>query len=135
VTISRTPELSLTVANERVVVGETTRVTVENAYDEPVAGATVELDETTVGETNANGELAVLIETTGEQSIVATTDELTSETAVVEGFDVDAADETDGDTTDAGAGETSGSIPGFGVGVTALALLVVAGIAHRTRTE
>ncbi len=134
VTISRTPELSLTVANERVVVGETTRATVENAYDEPVAGATVELDETTAGETNADGELAVPIETTGEQSIVATTDELTSETVVVEGFDVDAADEAGGDTADAGAGETSGSIPGFGVGVAALALLVVAGLVRRTRT-
>ena len=135
VTISRTPTLSLTLANERVVVGETIRATVENAYDEPVAGATVEIDETTVGETNADGELAVPIEAAGEQSIVATTDELTSETVVVEGFDVDANDETDGDTSDTGAGETSGSIPGFGVGVAALALLVVAGLARRTRTE
>ena len=135
VTISRTPTLSLTLANERVVVGETTRATVENAYDEPVAGATVEIDETTVGETNADGELAVPIEAAGEQSIVATTDELTSETVVVEGFDVDAADETGGDTFSTGAGETSGSIPGFGVGVAALALLVVAGLARRTRTE
>jgi PGF-CTERM protein len=135
VTISRTPTLSLTLANERVVVGETTRATVENAYDEPVAGATVEIDETTVGETNADGELAVPIEVAGEQSIVATTDELTSETVVVEGFDVDANDETDGDTSDTGAGETSGSIPGFGVGVAALALLVVAGLARRARTE
>ena len=132
VTISRTPELSLTLANDRVVVGETTRVIVENAYGEPVTAATVEVDGTTAGETNDRGELTVSIDTAGEQTIVARADGLTSERTTVEGFDVGEVDEPTANTTANDTAETSGSIPGFGAGMGILALLIVIGVA-RTR--
>lgn len=135
VTISRTPELSVSVTNERVIVGETTRVTVVNAYDEPVAGATIELDDTVAGETDDRGELAVQIDTTGEHAVVATTDDLTSEAVTVEGFDVDAADGSTDDTANENGDETSSSVPGFGVGVAALALLLVTGLARVVRRQ
>ncbi|EMA62863.1 carboxypeptidase-like regulatory domain-containing protein [Halorubrum lipolyticum] len=130
VTAQRTPTLSVTPANERVLVGETTRVTVRNAYDEPVEGVTVEVDGTEVGETDDSGELAVSIDEAGEREVVATDGDVTSEPAAITGVDeggdaneTDDANETNGSDGTGDSGETDDGSPGFGVVAAVAALL------------
>ncbi|OYR43736.1 carboxypeptidase-like regulatory domain-containing protein [Halorubrum sp. Eb13] len=136
-TAQRTPALSVTPANDRVLVGETTRVTVLNAYDEPVAGATVEVDGEDVGETDARGEIEVPISFAGDRTIVASDGGVESDPATVEG--VETADEADpsangsNDTGDDGSGDTDDGAPGFGVVAAVLALLAAAVAAGRYR--
>ncbi|OYR50364.1 MULTISPECIES: carboxypeptidase-like regulatory domain-containing protein [unclassified Halorubrum] len=136
-TAQRTPALSVTPANDRVLVGETTRVTVLNAYDEPVAGATVEVDGEDVGETDARGEIEVPISSAGDRTIVASDGGVESDPATVEG--VETADEADpsangsNDTGDDGSGDTDDGAPGFGVVAAVLALLAAAVAAGRYR--
>jgi PGF-CTERM protein len=130
VTAQRTPTLSVTTANGRVLVGETTRVSVRNAYDEPVEGATVEVDGTSVGETNARGELAVPIDAEGEREVVATDGDITSEPITIVGVNEDDANETDENETD-GENETEDGSPGFGVAVAVAALLGAAAVGVR----
>ena len=148
-TAQRTPTLSVTPANERVLVGETTRVSVRNAYDEPVAGATVEIDGTAVGETDDRGELAVPIDAAGERDVVATTGDVTSEAVTIVGVDEagdvdqsadanptdDSDDSDDANATD-GSGETDDGAPGFGVVVAVVALLgaVAVGVRRGNRS-
>lgn len=156
VTARRTPTLSVTPANRRVLVDETTRVTVRNAYDEPAAGATVEVDGEEVGETDDRGEVDVPISAVGNRTIVARDGDVTSDPVTVEG--VETADGTDPDGNDSDAGDdgagngsddaddgngsddaddgdpgtTDDGVPGFGVVVAVLALLAV-GAAGRRR--
>ena len=138
-TAQRTPALSVTPANDRVLVGETTRVTVRNAYDEPVTGVTVEVDGEEVGETDARGEIEVPISSAGDRTIVALDGDVESDPVTVEG--VETADEADGNGTDDagdgsdgdGSGDTDDGAPGFGVAVAVLALLAAAGVAGRLR--
>ena len=134
VTAQRTPTLSVTPANDRVLVGETTRVTVRNAYDEPVEGATVAVDGTEVGETDDRGELAVPIDAAGELEVVATDGGVTSEPVAIAGVDRDGANDTDG-TNDSdgtgGSGETDDGSPGVGVAVAVAALLAAAAVGVR----
>ncbi|WP_418284956.1 carboxypeptidase regulatory-like domain-containing protein [Halorubrum sp. DTA46] len=138
VTAQRTPTLSLTTANERVLVGETTRVSVRNAYDEPVEGATIEVDGTAVGETDARGELAVPIDAPGEQTVVAIDGDVRSESITIVGVgEDDVIDEGDdaGEADDANetddSGETDDGAPGFGVVVAVAALLGAAAVGAR----
>ncbi|MFC5133833.1 MULTISPECIES: carboxypeptidase-like regulatory domain-containing protein [Haloferacaceae] len=106
-TARRIPTLSVTPANERVLVGETTRVTVRNAYDEPTAGATVEVDGDAVGETDERGEVDVPISSVGNRTIVARDGDVTSDPVTVEGVEtVDGAD-PDGNGSDDDAGNDS----------------------------
>jgi PGF-CTERM protein len=126
----RVPTLTVEPQNTRVVVGETTRVRVLNAYGEPVEGATLQRNNETVGETDANGELVVTIDSAGEQELVATNGSVESAPAVVEGVDPDAT-ETPGAAT-ATPTATEGSGPGFGVGVGVAALLAL-GVLFRRR--
>ncbi|SMO84283.1 carboxypeptidase-like regulatory domain-containing protein [Halorubrum cibi] len=163
VTARRTPALNVTPANERVLVGETTRVTVRNAYAEPVAGAAVEVDGDAVGETDDRGEIAVPISSAGNRTIVARHEAVASDPVTVEGVEIANGTDTpgsdtgdaDGNTSDDGGGETDSAdtdvddstdtdgddstdtddgIPGFGVVATVLALLV-AGAMGRYRGQ
>ena len=136
-TAQRTAALTVAPANQRVLVGETTRVTVRNAYDEPVAGATVEVDGEAVGETDDRGEVDVPIPSAGNRTIVARDGAVASDPVTVEG--VDTAEEADGNDSDGagngteggdGAGTTDDENPGFGVVAALLALLAV-GVASR----
>jgi PGF-CTERM protein len=139
-TAQRSPALTVAPANERVLVGETTRVTVRNAYDEPVAGATVEVDGEAVGETDDRGEFDVPVASAGNRTIVARDGDTTSDPVTVTG--VDTPDEADGNATDGdgsdgnatdggdGDGTTDDENPGFGVVAAVLALLAV-GVASR----
>ncbi len=139
VTAQRTPALSVRAANDRILVGETTRVTVRNAYDERAAGVTVEIDGEAVGETDDRGEIDVEISSAGDRTIVARDGDVESDPVTVEG--VDTAAEADpgangsNGTTDDGAGDTDDSSPGFGVVAAVLALLAAAVAAGRYRSR
>ena len=100
-TAQRAATLSVTPANQRVLVGETTRVTVRNAYDEPVSGATVEVDGDAVGETDDRGEVDVPVSAAGNRTVVARDGSVASEPVTIEG--VDSAEEADANSSD-GAG-------------------------------
>jgi PGF-CTERM protein len=128
VSTSRAPEISLESANERVIAGEGTLVTVRNEYDEPVEGATVLLDEDAVGETDANGQLTVTVSDPGDHSIVAERGELQSGSVTVTGVNVNG--ETPAPTEEPQT-MTDSSGPGFGPVVALLALVVIALLGHR----
>ncbi|MFC7098699.1 carboxypeptidase-like regulatory domain-containing protein [Halobaculum marinum] len=81
--ISRTPELNVTAVNDRVLVGERNVVTVVDAYGDPVADATVLVDDTEVGTTGGDGTLRIQLEEAGEHTVVAEADDLTSEPLTV----------------------------------------------------
>ena len=125
VTAQRTASLTLTSANERVIVGERTRVTVRNAYDEPVAGATIEVDGDAVGETDDRGELVVTIDAPGDRTIIATDGDVSSDPVTVEGVSEDTPD------ADADVDETDDGAPGFGIIAAAIALIAAAAAAVR----
>jgi hypothetical protein len=134
VTIQRTPAISVDPANDRVVIGESTSVTITNEYGNPVSNASVALDGTAVGETDANGQLSVTIETEGEHTVNAQADGLQAE-AVIEGVraatSTAAPTATRTATTTAAPETTSGDGPEFTAGLALVALLVVAGRLRR----
>ncbi len=113
ITTQREPELELVSDQQRVIVGEQVRVTATNAYDEPVAGATILLNGEPVGETGANGQLLVEITETGQQTVRAEADLLRGE-ATIEGVDPDDSDTAGddepggGDDSDAGSDDEPG---------------------------
>lgn len=138
VTAQRTPTLSVTTANGRVLVGETTRVSVRNAYDEPVEGATIEVDGTAVGETDGRGEVAVPIDSAGDREVVATDGDVTSEPITIVGVDedggandTDSSNETDGANDTDDADESDDGASGFGVAVAVAAVLAAAAVGSR----
>ncbi len=136
VSAQRAQALSVTSANDRVLVGETTRVTVRNAYGERVAGASVTVDGDEVGETDDRGEIDVPISSAGDRTIVAQDGSVESDPVTVEG--VETADEADPDPNESndtdGSANTDDGAPGFGVVATLLALLAAAAVAGRRRS-
>lgn len=131
----RTANVSLTASNRRVVTGESVTVAVRNAYDEPVARATVLRNGSAVGRTDAEGRLAVRIDDRGDHELRARSNGTTSDPVVVEGVVPEGADATTSAPATATADGSSGLVPGFGAGaaVAALALLTVAGRLARRR--
>lgn len=85
-TIQRTDGVSIDPANERVVVGETVRVTVTDEYGESVADAEVTIDGESVGQTDGQGVLSVPIESAGEHTLAAASGALEA-SATVEGVE------------------------------------------------
>ena len=135
VNLSRTPALDATLSASRVEAGESVTLTVRNAYDDPVTGATVTLDSEQVATTeNGTAEFSV---PPGEYEVVVATEE-TETTLAVTGESTPTATvrseptptPSPSPTPDAPATETSG--PGFGllVALVALLLLAVAGRRH-----
>jgi protocatechuate 3,4-dioxygenase beta subunit len=131
VTLQRTPEISIAAANDRVVVGETTLVTVTNEYDEPVEGATVTVDGSAVGTTDESGELDVPIEADGNQTVAASVSDL-SASMTIEGIKPSERTTTEPPTTTETTTTTGGGGPGFSV-LTGLVALAGAGIALLAR--
>lgn len=127
VSAQRTPELTLTVSNRRVIVGETTRVTVTNAYDEPVSDVTVRLDGDQVGETDERGELSVSIDSIGEQTVTASDGQLDSDPVTVTGVDPDSESdsEPEPEPEPSEPEPEPEDTPGFGVTAAVLALLAL----------
>ena len=143
VRIQRTPALTLEMANDRVVVGETTRARVTNEYGEPVEGAAVAVGGVQAGTTDDQGHVDVPIDADGNQTVRATQGSL-STTAVVEGIEPGqktspSTTTTTGPTTSTTAPPTtlttttatSGGGPGFTPLAALLALVALAGIASR----
>lgn len=130
-TMNRKDAITVEPANDRIVVGETLRVQINDEYGAPVEGATVTLDGETIGETDGEGVTTMVIDGAGEHTVGATSGDLEA-SATVEGIDPDgsSSDATDkGETTDApSAAETTtaGSGPGFTVGAALTALFLVA---------
>jgi PGF-CTERM protein len=132
----RVPTLTVEPQNRRVVVGESTRLRVLNAYDEPVEGADIRYQGESAGQTNANGEATVTIESTGEQQFRAVRDGVESEPIVIEGIepgDDETPTDTGTETQSTPPTETGADGPGFGAAVAVLALLATALIARRIR--
>jgi len=122
VSMRRTPSLEVAAANQRVVVGETTRVTVINEYDEPAEDVPLLVEDAEIVRTDADGEADVPIESAGTVTIRAVYQGIESSTTV-EGVQADGTERVNGTAT-----STDGGIgPGFGVAgaVTALAVLAV----------
>ncbi|SFR97893.1 PGF-CTERM protein [Halomicrobium zhouii] len=131
-TIQRTDAISLDAANERVVAGESVRVTVTDEYGDPVSGADVAIDGESAGTTNDEGELSVTVEGAGTHNLTATSGDLEA-TASVEGVgaDGDEATATASATENETGTETSDfSGPGFTV-VGAVVALLAAGLLAR----
>ncbi|ELZ26905.1 hypothetical protein C475_08221 [Halosimplex carlsbadense 2-9-1] len=138
-TIQRTPAVSLRADNDRVVVGETVRVTVTDEYGNPVPGAAVSRAGTSVGETDADGVRSVPVESAGNVTISAEADGRTAEITVEGvgsgGASTATATATASATATGTPTETSGGLgPGFGVAGALVALLVGA-LAARRRGE
>lgn len=117
-TTQRVPNLTVGQQNDQVVVGEQTRITVLNAYDEPVEGAQIRHDGEVVAETDANGEAVVTIESAGPQTFHAVQDGVESESITIQGIDPDG----DGDDTSSPTA-TDEAAPGFGPLVAVFAVL------------
>jgi PGF-CTERM protein len=142
VDLSRTPALTLSAVNERVVAGDRTVVTVTNAYGDDVAGATVTLDGERVATTDDEGEAGVRIDDPGEHTLRANTDGLASNEVGIAAIDPDAG--AGGTATDAatptatttGTGtatgtETGAGGPGFTPALAVLSLLAAGLLAGR----
>lgn len=129
VSINREAAVHLAVANERVVVGETTTATVTNAYDEPIEGAAVTVGGASVGQTDADGEVSVPIESAGAATVRATYEGRDAE-VTVEGV------EPGGDETPTPTATTStpgGLGPGPGIAGALLAIAVTLAFLARRR--
>lgn len=136
--VNRERSLTVVPANERMVVGETVAVTVHNAYNESVANATVLLDGEEVATTDEEGRARVPIESTGNNTISAEADGVTSEGVTVEGVSGESDDDETPSPTETATDSPTGTstdegvdLPGFGPVVALVALLVVAGFAAR----
>ncbi|MFB6297207.1 MAG: carboxypeptidase-like regulatory domain-containing protein [Salinirussus sp.] len=126
-TIQREPAINVTTANRKVVVGESTRLTVVDEYGEPIADVDVLSNGETVGTTSDQGTLSVEIDDAGNQTFRVETGEL-SDTATVQGVAADgAANATPTETATATTTPTQttggGGGPGFGTVAVVLALV------------
>ena len=131
VSIRRTDAISVEASNDRVVVGESTQVTVTDEYGERVAGATVSAADSTVGETDANGQLSVPIDSAGNTTITVEANGLSAST-VVEGVEAAANPTATATPTNATSTETPGDNgPGFGIVPALVALVAILLVARR----
>jgi hypothetical protein len=132
--ISRTPSLTASAINDRIVAGQRAVLRVTDAYGDPAAGVTVTLDGDPVGTTDDDGEFAVGIDAPGEHTLRATDDGVASEPVTVDVVDADATPTpaaTPTATTATTPTETEASAPGFTVVVAALSVLVAARLFRR----
>lgn len=135
VAIRREPALTVESINRRVVVGESTVVTVTDEYDETVEGATVSVGGETVGTTDQQGRVRVPIEDAGEVTIEVSDGDATA-TTTVEGVDPSAtetptATPSPTPTPTPSPTPTPGRTgPGFGV-LVALVAVLAAGLLAR----
>lgn len=140
--VRRTPALTVTPANTRVVVDQTVRVEVTDEYGDPIAGAAILLDGREVATTDGQGVARVGIDAAGEHELGARHDGVSADSAVVEGVrpgaDVTATPTptpTAESTATATARTTSTGGPGFtgpvAVVAVALSLAGAAGLLRR----
>lgn len=101
------PEISADVLNERVVVGERTRIVVTDQYDAPVRNARVMLDGEQVAQTDSTGVALITIDSPGEHTLSAETEGQTSGQLTVFGV---RAMPTDDGSPGSGLGDLSGVV-------------------------
>lgn len=135
--IQRTPEMEISTSQDRIVVGESTTLTVVDEYGDPIAGASVSAGGETVGQTADDGTIEVPINETGELTIEVS-GERRSGSVTVEGVEPAAEPtgtatltptESPTDTPTETAGDGG---PGFGIAA-ALAALAGAVLLARRR--
>ncbi|GAB3687689.1 hypothetical protein GCM10028857_21050 [Salinarchaeum chitinilyticum] len=132
--ITREPSISLSLSNERVVVGETLRVEVTDEYDRPVEGASVSIAGETAGETDAQGVANVEIPSAGELEVGAEYDGLSAESATVTGISGSSGDGNgSSDANDSDDGGTGDGSPGFGVVAALVGVLAAVAVLARRR--
>lgn len=138
VSISRQPAVSLKSVNNRVVTGEKVVVRVTDEYGDPVTGATVKHNGDEVGETGESGELTVPINESGNHSLVATVEGLSSSEVTVEAISGERPTRTEAEATTSAEQLTvpqrlGVSSPGFAPLSAVLALLTLSVLALRSR--
>lgn len=132
--ISRNPAVNITAANERIVAGESVRVTVTDEYGDPISNAVVTLDGSQAATTNGQGVADVTIEAEGSHQLAASAEGIQSESitvqAISEGSDSTPTDTATGTPT-ASATPTESiveQIPGFGLAPALVGVLLVAAV-------
>jgi hypothetical protein len=135
-TIQREPTVVVRPANQRVVVGESTSLTVVDAYGDPIGNATVNLDGEEVARTDESGQARITIESGGNHTVSASADGIESEGTTIVGVDVDESTPTSSPTATATPTSspsptpvpttTSVSLPGFGPAAAALGVALAA---------
>jgi PGF-CTERM protein len=149
VSIQRSPAITIDQLQDAVVVDQPTLVTITNAYGEPVSGASVSLNDESVGRTDDKGQIVFNVTAAGENTLTASYEGLTA-SGTIDGVDPDAEPsggsddgETDGDdgmeseadgddgTEGDDGGSSDGNGSGFGVLAAVVALLGVALLARR----
>lgn len=148
VDLQRTPGLTITAVNDRVIVEESVVVTVRNEYDEPVENATVHQNGSAVATTNQQGQAIVPLDTAGTAELDATRNDLVAPSITVDVIDPDATTTTTTTTptttqpatttaTDEPSNpveDTTGiDVPGFGLPAILLALLATTLLVKRRR--
>jgi hypothetical protein len=134
VSVTRTSNLTLEPANRRIVVGETVVVEVRDAYGDPAEGVTVLIDGESAGTTDAQGEFAVPIESSGSHEIRARGHGVYSNAVTVEGVTTGEAGTGDATPTEGTETGTTGSLaPGFGALAAVVALLALGIVARYSR--
>jgi len=127
VAFSRTPAIDASAANSRVVVGERTRVTVTNEYDEPAEGVPLLVEGAEIVRTDADGEADVPIQSAGNVTIRAVY-QGTEASVSVEGVQAGGGSTTGNATTTGNDTSTDGGVgPGFGATAALLAVALLAG--------
>ena len=126
--LRRTPELSVELFSDRVVVGEQVLLEVTDEYDDPVGNATVLVDGIAEATTDADGQAALEITSAGEHEIVVERGDLTSASSSVTGVESSGATAT---TAGSGDGTASDGQPGFTVWTVLVGLLVLLVIGRR----
>lgn len=124
VSIQRTPALDVEAANGRVVVGETTQVTVTDEYGDPVSGASIAVDGESVAETSNSGQARVSVDERGTRNVTASYGGLEASTTI------DGVEPGSGDEQDSDGGTEGETVPEFGPGfgaIGALAALLATG--------
>ncbi|WP_302082800.1 carboxypeptidase regulatory-like domain-containing protein [Salinibaculum rarum] len=134
--VSRSDQLNVEPDNDRVVVGESTSITVTDEYGEPVSDAAVEVGGQSVSETDEEGRTEFTIDSAGSVT-VSVSDAGLSSSVTIEGVETNSeltpgqtatGDEQTGDSEDDSAGDSG---PGFGVAVTVAALVGALVLARR----
>jgi PGF-CTERM protein len=128
VTIQRMDSISVQTANERVVSGETVRVRITDAYEEPVADADVRVDGEDVAVTDADGAAVVNISGAGTHTVTGISGDLTANTTV-EGVDPGGGESSD--QSQDTVSTTSGFGPGFSFVAGVAGLLLATMLARR----
>lgn len=130
--VQREEAISVAVTAQRVLLGETTELTVTDEYGQPVAGATVSVDGTERGQTDNQGTYDLTVDSAGNRTVTVSADGLLT-SATIEGVEAAApetptatATQTDTATPTETAAAGGGS-PGFGVTAVLAALVALAG--------